>query len=242
MKPTPILGDECGPARFAAPWIVLMLLALRPEAALAYNSPAGSIVIVLGLVVSIVAYRIMLALGAPPRKSGGSGEPARRVGHPLRAPARGRAVVDRECGSRLSRPRLADRVAPYIVDVSETARSFIARRTVDPLPLFGAFFAPAAARLRRGIAGVLGGNETIQRRLRQSGSTVTVDAFRSRQLVWSALGFGAGLVLVAAAVPLQPVPLAGQMALALRGRGQCVRAQGLAPATRGQRAPSADRE
>lgn len=116
---------------------------------------------------------------------------------------------------RLSRPHLADRVAPYVADISETARSFIARRTVDPLPLFGAFFAPTAMRLRRGIAGVFGGNQTIERRLRQSGSPMTVDAFRSRQLIWSALGFAIGILLVVAAVPLQPVPLAGQVALPL---------------------------
>jgi tight adherence protein C len=116
---------------------------------------------------------------------------------------------------RLSRPHLSDRVAPYVVDVSETARSFIARRTVDPLPLFGAFFAPTMTRARRGIAGLLGGSESIERRLRQSGSSATVDAFRGRQLIWSALGFGAGILLVVAAVPLQPVPFVGQVALPL---------------------------
>ncbi|MDQ1588211.1 MAG: tight adherence protein [Microbacteriaceae bacterium] len=52
----------------AAPWIVLVLLASRPEAALAYNSPTGSTVIVLGLAVSVVAYQIMLALGRLPEE------------------------------------------------------------------------------------------------------------------------------------------------------------------------------
>jgi tight adherence protein B len=52
----------------AAPWIVLVLLASRPEASLAYNSPMGSTVIVLGLAVSVVAYRIMLALGRLPEE------------------------------------------------------------------------------------------------------------------------------------------------------------------------------
>ncbi|MDQ1584626.1 MAG: tight adherence protein [Microbacteriaceae bacterium] len=116
---------------------------------------------------------------------------------------------------RLSRPNLADRVAPYIVDVSETARSFVARRTVDPLPLFGAFLAPTATRVHRGIASALGGNEAIGRRLRQAGSSATVDAFRGRQLVWLVLGFGAGVVLVVAALAVRPVPLAGQAAIPL---------------------------
>ena len=47
----------------AAPWVILVLLATRPEAARAYNSPEGVTVIVAGLVVSVVAYRVMLGLG-----------------------------------------------------------------------------------------------------------------------------------------------------------------------------------
>lgn len=50
----------------AAPWIVLLLLASRPEAAAAYNTAAGGILIVGGLGVTVVAYRLMLALGRIP--------------------------------------------------------------------------------------------------------------------------------------------------------------------------------
>jgi len=50
----------------AAPWVVLLLLATRPEAAAAYNSPGGAILIVVGLVVSVVAYRVMIGLGRLP--------------------------------------------------------------------------------------------------------------------------------------------------------------------------------
>jgi tight adherence protein B len=50
----------------AAPWIVLMLLATRPEAVAAYNSAAGSFVLLGGLVVSIGCYRLMLRIGALP--------------------------------------------------------------------------------------------------------------------------------------------------------------------------------
>jgi tight adherence protein B len=52
----------------AAPWIVLLLLATRPEAAQAYNSPAGVLVIVVGLVVSVVAYRLMIGIGRLPEE------------------------------------------------------------------------------------------------------------------------------------------------------------------------------
>jgi tight adherence protein B len=52
----------------AAPWIVL-LLASRPEAASAYNSPAGVVLLTIGLVVTVVAYRVMIALGRLPDES-----------------------------------------------------------------------------------------------------------------------------------------------------------------------------
>lgn len=52
----------------AAPWVVLLLLATRPEAAAAYNSAGGTTLIVLGLVVSFVAYRLMVGLGRLPEE------------------------------------------------------------------------------------------------------------------------------------------------------------------------------
>jgi tight adherence protein B len=52
----------------AAPWIVLALLSSRPEAASAYNSPLGLAVLGIGLGVTIVAYRLMVALGRLPEE------------------------------------------------------------------------------------------------------------------------------------------------------------------------------
>jgi tight adherence protein B len=52
----------------AAPWIVLLLLTSRGEAAAAYNTAAGGVVIVAGLVVSVIAYRLMVALGRLPEE------------------------------------------------------------------------------------------------------------------------------------------------------------------------------
>jgi tight adherence protein B len=51
-----------------APWVVLLLLASRPEAAAAYNSPAGLLLLTVGLLVSVVAYRVMIALGRLPEE------------------------------------------------------------------------------------------------------------------------------------------------------------------------------
>jgi tight adherence protein B len=52
----------------AAPWIVLLLLATRPEAAASYNTPAGGALIVGGLVVSVLTYRLMVRIGRIPEE------------------------------------------------------------------------------------------------------------------------------------------------------------------------------
>jgi len=50
----------------AAPWVVLALLSTRPEAAVAYNTAAGAVVVIGGLGLSVVAYQVMLGLGRIP--------------------------------------------------------------------------------------------------------------------------------------------------------------------------------
>lgn len=49
-----------------APWIVLGLMILRPEAARAYDTPAGAALIATGAVVSFIAYRVMLMIARLP--------------------------------------------------------------------------------------------------------------------------------------------------------------------------------
>ena len=50
----------------AAPWIVMVLLATRPEAVAAYNTAMGAAVLRGGLVVSAFCYSVMLRIGALP--------------------------------------------------------------------------------------------------------------------------------------------------------------------------------
>ncbi|GAA4186013.1 type II secretion system F family protein [Gryllotalpicola kribbensis] len=52
----------------AAPWLVLALLATRPEGREAYGTAAGTTVIVVAAVVSVVAYRVMIAIGRLPEE------------------------------------------------------------------------------------------------------------------------------------------------------------------------------
>jgi tight adherence protein B len=52
----------------AAPWIVLALLALRPEAVQAYDTTAGLVVIAVGGCLCAVAYRVMVRIGRLPEE------------------------------------------------------------------------------------------------------------------------------------------------------------------------------
>ncbi|QAY61067.1 type II secretion protein F [Microbacterium protaetiae] len=49
-----------------APWVVLALLAARPEGAAAYSSPQGIALVLAGAGISFVAYRLMMRLGRLP--------------------------------------------------------------------------------------------------------------------------------------------------------------------------------
>ncbi|SFS15657.1 tight adherence protein B [Agrococcus baldri] len=53
----------------AAPWIVLLILSTRPEAAQAYNAPGGIVLIAGGAVVTFIAYRVMLRIGTLPTEA-----------------------------------------------------------------------------------------------------------------------------------------------------------------------------
>jgi len=50
----------------AAPWITLLLLSTRPEAAAAYSTATGALIIVGSALLSLVAYRVMIAMGRLP--------------------------------------------------------------------------------------------------------------------------------------------------------------------------------
>jgi len=52
----------------AAPWLILALLATRPQAAAAYATSSGALVLTIGAVASILAYRLMLRLGRLPEE------------------------------------------------------------------------------------------------------------------------------------------------------------------------------
>ena len=107
---------------------------------------------------------------------------------------------------RLGRARLVDRVAPYITDFSAEARALRSRPDADPGSVVGMLIVPTLRRLRAVLTGVLGGNDTIARRLRQAGSDATVERFRGEQLAWAGLAFalGAGAALLIPSFVVMP--------------------------------------
>jgi len=50
----------------ASPWLVLLMLCFRRDVIIRYASPAGVVILVLGVVCCVVAYRIMLRIGRLP--------------------------------------------------------------------------------------------------------------------------------------------------------------------------------
>ncbi|SDS42045.1 type II secretion system F family protein [Microterricola viridarii] len=114
---------------------------------------------------------------------------------------------------RLRRARLIDRVAPYLSDVSEAARERAGRHTVDPLPVLGTLFAPAAARAAAVLGDVLGGSELLARRLRQAGSGRSVVQFRTEQLLAAVLGLAVGLTVTILGSALGTLSPLAQVAL-----------------------------
>lgn len=100
---------------------------------------------------------------------------------------------------RLSRPRLAARVAPYLVDVSPEARALVFRAAADPLPVLGVLGGPALRLFQSLFGGLLGVVSRTELLLRQAGDGRTLEAYRAQQLLWTLAGAGAGVLL---AVPL----------------------------------------
>jgi tight adherence protein B len=49
-----------------APWVVLVVIGTREQTVTAYQSPEGTAILVIGAIVSVVAYRMMKSIGELP--------------------------------------------------------------------------------------------------------------------------------------------------------------------------------
>jgi tight adherence protein C len=95
----------------------------------------------------------------------------------------------------LQRPTLDDRLAPYLRDSAPPSRLLARDRTISPFPTLERIVAPLMADAVRGLERFLGGASSVRRRLDQAGRDLTVEEFRSQQVVWAAGGLVVGLAV-----------------------------------------------
>ena len=55
-----------------APWLVLVLLATQKETLAAYDTPTGTVILLIGAALSLLAYRLMIRIGRLPRGQAGT--------------------------------------------------------------------------------------------------------------------------------------------------------------------------
>lgn len=117
----------------------------------------------------------------------------------------------------LRRPRLAERIAPYLLDISLEARDLVAKRAVDPLPVVGSLLAPVLRHGRAALDQILGRREVIERRLAQADARGTVESVRVQQLVAAFAGVAVGVLLPIVVPAFAGMPVAALVALPVLG-------------------------
>ena len=120
------------------------------------------------------------------------------------------------------RPRLDDRLAPYLPDPARRARSLVPR-TVTPFPTLERVFAPLLVEAVRLLERAVGGSATVRRRLVHAGREPDVESFRVEQLLWGAAGLLSGLgvsvLILGRGAIRDPLPAVLLCAIAALGGG-----------------------
>lgn len=117
----------------------------------------------------------------------------------------------------LRRPRLAERLAPYLLDISAAARELVAKRAIDPLPVIGGLLSPVLRGGRALLDQVLGRRELIERRLAQADSRLTVERVRIEQILAGAGGAALGIVAATVIPAFSAMPPPALIALPVLG-------------------------
>ena len=110
----------------------------------------------------------------------------------------------------LRRPRLDDRLAPYLRDSARPSRLLLTERALTPFPTLERIVGPVLADAGRFLERALGGAASARHRLEQAGRGTTLEEFRAEQVMGGGAGLlgGIGLALVLAANGgFRPVPL-----------------------------------
>jgi tight adherence protein C len=110
---------------------------------------------------------------------------------------------------RLRRPRLDDRLAPYLRDAPSPSRLLTDYRALTPFPTLERLLAPVLRDVAGFLDRAIGGTASVRRRLDQSGSELSVEQFRLEQVLWGAGGLIVGLLVavLAAARGISAAPM-----------------------------------
>lgn len=111
------------------------------------------------------------------------------------------------------RPRLDDRLGPYLRDTPRPSRLLAASGTLTPFPTLERLLRPVLGDATRFVERWLGGMSGVRRRLEQLGTDMTVEQFRAEQVIWGAVGLAGalavGLVRLFTGAGAQPLALLG---------------------------------
>lgn len=89
------------------------------------------------------------------------------------------------------RPSLDARLAPYVRDVARPS-GLLAERPERSSSVLLRLVEPFVHDIAAAVGRVLGGAESVRRRLERAGLAVDVESFRARQVLWGVAGLGAG--------------------------------------------------
>jgi tight adherence protein C len=95
----------------------------------------------------------------------------------------------------MRRPRLADRLAPYLDDAPRPSRLLVLPTARSSFASLDRLLGPLLTDAARWCDRILGGTTSVRRRLDQGGGIMTVEQFRVEQVIWGAGGLLAGLAL-----------------------------------------------
>jgi len=110
------------------------------------------------------------------------------------------------------RQRLVDRLAPYLLDVSEGARAIYRERIDDPMVVFGSVVSPALARVVRSLDRLTGGSDALP------GGAVAPGQYRLQRVVSGVIGCAIGALAAAAlGIASGSLPLVGLVAASVAG-------------------------
>jgi tight adherence protein C len=115
-------------------------------------------------------------------------------------------------GTPLTRkPKLDDRLSPYLRDTPRPSRLLTERPALTPFPTFERLLGPVLGDLTRAVERWVGGLTSVRRRLEQAGGDLTVEQFRAEQVLWGftglAVAFALALLSVLSGSGTSPVAL-----------------------------------